>query len=233
MTLLDIYKDKKFKGAVINKKNLLNRKTLLAAFDEFNLSTNKNEFMKILKYTNILDAFADDIVDKNDILKSDNNNGSDEKHFNENEFKIKIDEELKIKNLNIDDVEINKFIIVNNNEFYTLMKFQKIEIMMIDDHADHYYPFFFMKFKNLKIENIANLNKSDYIINSQMKFKTFNYIANLWEPLLEKTFMFLHYSYLKQAKEEIDNEKAEIILTFMNGENKAKLDLNISDLAVN
>jgi len=231
-TLIDIYNSRKIKNEVKPKKRFLNRATFIGALDGLKLKNNKEDILKAVKDLNILNVFSDDIIDKNDILNI--KNSDEEKCDLGSEIKVNSISERYIKNKKTQKIDLNKFLIIDNKENKMFFNFKKIEIILINDHANHYYPFFSIKFKNLNIKNIGQFSKSEYIINSELKLKTFNYIANLWEPLLEKTFLYLEYKYSKQVNDNNDKEKTYIFITFMNQQkNKAKLDLNISDLTVN
>lgn len=229
----ELYNTKRFLSSSSQKRIILNREIIEGALNKYNLNLKKLEIIKMIKNTNFLDFFSEEDVDKQDIMDYlgnevyDFDKDNDEEDYQSNcKFKL---EKMRSKDFQEEDLERIPTYVINN--INTIMKFKKIEVMLIDDHSDHYYPFFLMKFKNINIINNSQMNKTDYLVDTEIKLKTFNYIANLWEPLLEMTFLQIKYIYSKQVN-VIDKEKIDLILAFMNGEKQAKLDLNISDLTV-
>ena len=65
-----------------------------------------------------------------------------------------------------------------------------INILMIDDKDETYYPFFSFDIVNFKLNNqYYSLYENCLEINALVKTLIYNYIAGVWEPLLERTLV--------------------------------------------
>ena len=116
----------------------------------------------------------------------------------------------------------------NNNDYNNSLSnipitgkinFKEIDIILIDNSTGSYYPFLNLnlKDKKTKIENINNIN-----INVSLCLNSYNYIACIWEPLIEKTE--INFSYLKNEKINFYFENYDLLINLS--------DMNISFILV-
>ena len=102
--------------------------------------------------------------------------------------------------------------------------------ILIDDHADTYYPFLSIILQDVKSNNEYSNNRYNTINGSfLMKIVTYNYLAGVWEPFLEKTPLNF----------EITNDMTDpniivknINMNISQYKNRIGMNVNISDLTV-
>lgn len=216
------------------RKSIINRNTIHDLKNELNVNLDDKRFFEVFKTNKILDAFNIELIDISAIISSEEDkNKKQNKHSADNLYLSTDEKKVLLDIQKIDDLDFSKLVIFNNNKSVMNIRIKKVEIIIIDDHANHYYPFFYMNFNNINIDNSnLDLRHSSQLINVEMKFKTYNYIANLWEPLLEPTYLCVIRANTKEVKESYCTEHSEIFLTFKKDYSLIKIDFNISDLTV-
>ena len=107
----------------------------------------------------------------------------------------------------------------NNKKFALKTNIKKIELKIVDDYSNNYFPFLNFKLlnSNLTLSNKNELSFSNYIILS-----TYNYIASNWEPIIERTFIKGSNIKKQENKSEINSAKIEI----------SNILINISDMLI-
>ena len=109
------------------------------------------------------------------------------------------------------------------NKLMNLIVLKNINLTLIDNSRNNYYPF--MKFD---IENceIIFKNKNDYI-HTYFDFDLFsyNYICSVWEPTIEKSNIHIYYEKTKMDINDIDIDKKLTIYI-------KEFPINISDMSM-
>ena len=101
----------------------------------------------------------------------------------------------------------------NNNDkanklFELKFGLKKIDITLIDDYLNNYFPF--MNF-NLIDSNLTLSDKKEFISSSSIALSTYNYISSTWEPIIEKSLIQLSIFHLKDLN-SIKIEIPEILI---------------------
>ena len=99
------------------------------------------------------------------------------------------------------------------------LNFEKLDITLIDNSEGSYQPFM-----NLAINKIYLVLNKDNTIESTFSviLSSYNYIACIWEPTIEKTLVKLNNKYEKN--EGLKNNKLNIDISTIN--------INLSDMAI-
>ena len=204
-----------------DKQKLMRKKKIVNTIKQLNLDVDEDMFLEFIKENKIIENQGKEqnnsLYKKSEILKFENDNNIEE---------IKMEKDKKEK------VDVSKMIITNMNSFISKITIKKIEIILIDDHANLYYPFLYMKIKNLMSYNSSlEFNKTNNIIIFEFNLRSNNYLANIWEPLIEKTDIEIDIISSKNLNESTMNENSVVNVLF-NKNDMHKLNLNISDLTV-
>ena len=179
---------------------------------------NNEEISNILLTKNETDFLIIKINDKNPITKINsiineifiNLTFSDLYHLKEfiNENK-KYYERNIINLLNKEDNKDKKNIIKDkNNKLFEIQSIlNKIDITLIDDYSNNYFPFL-----NLNIINTNTIlsDKKELKTSINIILSTYNYISSTWEPLIEKTPIKLFMHQKEENKSLINLLKIEI-----------------------
>ena len=133
---------------------------------------------------------------------------------------IKKDNLNNDKNNKIKDKNILNYLSKNNNTIFTgEVNFKMLDITLIDDSKKSYHPF--MNIINENIKLILNPDKSLEISFSLILY-SYNYIACVWEPTIEKIYIKYDETPKKEKNKKI-NKKAITL---------DKLSINLSDMAI-
>jgi len=161
--------------------------------------------------------------------------------INSLDFTENIDENIyfqnKLINKNIKKTAFKKY----NEKNYIIIdkgiKNQKfiskgIDIVLIDDQDRQYHPFLSTDIQNLNITSVClnfNQNQTTYSLN--LKIHIYNYLAAIWEPLLERAFIEIDVTSSK-LEGDFSVKSIEIKFPFNEKKNNSALDFNVSDLTV-
>ena len=149
-----------------------------------------------------------------------------ESDFIQNEKKKQME---KLLNNSINDSSKSLIFVNPNknqlNKLMNLIKINKINLTLIDNSRNIYYPF--MKF-NIEDCEVIFKNKNDYI-QAFFYFDLFsyNYICSVWEPTIEKTNLYIYYEFTKMEIGN-DTDKDQKITLYNNNE----ISINISDMSM-
>ena len=102
-----------------------------------------------------------------------------------------------------DDIKENKNNDKANKLFELKLGLNKIDITLIDDYSNNYFPF--VNF-NLANSNLTLSNKKEFMLYSSIELSTYNYISSTWEPIIEKSLIQLSIFQLK----DLNSVKLEI-----------------------
>jgi hypothetical protein len=97
------------------------------------------------------------------------------------------------------DNKINDMINRGKIALVCVLNFEKLDITLIDNSEESYQPFM-----NLTINNIYLVLKQDNSFESTFSFilSSYNYIACVWEPTIEKTIIKLNNKYENERGEK-------------------------------
>ena len=191
---------------------------------------NNEEISNILLTKNETDFLIIKINDKNPIAKINtiideiliNLSFSDLYHLKDfiNENK-KYYERNIINLLNKEKNKDNKNIIKekNNKLFEIHSTLNKIDITLVDDYSNNYFPFL-----NLNIINTNSIisDKKEMKTSINLILSTYNYISSIWEPIIEKSQIKLFMQQKEENKSLVNSLKIEI----------PNILLNISDMFI-
>jgi hypothetical protein len=191
--------------------------------DNITINLTYRDLLSFLRvYTINMKKFKNALKKSEEYLKNLELNKNIQKDKNKNNIN-KGNENLAIKN-NVNKIKSqgtpNDFMTKTGKIVYTAtLNFEKMDITLIDNSKGSYHPF--MNMICNKIYLILNPNKS---IESSFDFALFsyNYIACIWEPTIEKTTIKFTNIYIKEHTGI--NNKVKIELN--------NISINLSDMAI-
>ena len=217
---------------IANKKNIRNLLSCQNNFFVLSFSFENNDIKEItinlgsifinLSYIDILFFLKAYHINIIYIFQTDERLESD---FIYKENKKKMERLLKNKINSSDKSLIN--LKQNKNELNKLMnviEFKNINLTLIDNSRNNYYPF--MKFDIGNCEIIFK-NKNDNIQTFfEFNLFSYNYICSVWEPTIEKTNINIYYEKTKiEVRNEINRDKKLTIYI-------KEFPINISDMSM-
>lgn len=126
-----------------------------------------------------------------------------------------------------------KDIIIDKGISKTCIVSQGLQLVLIDDHANTYYPFLSVVVQHLNIQNDnLNFKQSQISGSTQVKVYTYNYIAGVWEPFIEKTHIDI------EAINDYNDDRVKTSSIIINipvpvDKPNSAFNINLSDLTVN
>ena len=129
----------------------------------------------------------------------------------------KIENNSNLNNNKVKNIE-NKHII-DNNEQYKYISIESLDLILIDNDSNTYYPFLSFILNDFKL-NYSILKNNNILDNKfLLKILIYNYYAGVWEPCLEKNYFNIKY-------ETISNNYTNFYI------NLNEINFNISDLYI-
>ena len=136
----------------------------------------------------------------------------------------------------ISSVDFNSFISNKQNSFtdkgiiYILLS--NINIILIENQHDYFYPFIAFRLYNLvakvEFQNFKGLFTID--VDTISKIVSYNYIADAWEPLIEKSLIKVNFT--KQINANLNKSSFKITIPLQKHNLQQSLNVNLSDLNV-
>ena len=101
------------------------------------------------------------------------------------------------------EIKDNKNNDKENKLFELKLGLNKIDITLIDDYSNNYFPF--MNFNLIKLNSTLS-DKKEFLSSLSIALSTYNYISSTWEPIIEKSLLQLSLFQMK----DLNSVKIEI-----------------------
>lgn len=125
-----------------------------------------------------------------------------------------------------------KDIIVDKGMGVITIVSQGLQLILIDDHSNTYYPFLSIVIQEMQLTNEnLNFNQSIMNIGTIMKVLVYNYIAGVWEPLIEKTQINIEVTK-DNSDDKVHSTSVNIHLPVPENKPLLAFNLNISDMTI-
>jgi hypothetical protein len=114
-----------------------------------------------------------------------------------------------------------------------IMSFESsgIQIILIDDHANTYYPFLSIILQEIKVTD-EHVSFTQNEISGGLLFKivTYNYFAGIWEPFIEKSL--ITFGVLNERSDSTLHYRTVSVNVHQQGQQKGAMNINISDINI-
>jgi hypothetical protein len=209
----------------------------------------KNEFEEALKLEKLREEVNDNRklstynsieapkLDKKKSVRLNSEDYDDQTDLLDSDEHIKVSRTFK-EELKPNKTAFQKFnkneqdIIIDKGIAKTVIVSQGLQLILIDDHANTYYPFISFVVQDLVITD-ENINHNQKVINSTTTIKvlTYNFIAGIWEPLIEKSSIIIEV-VKDMADEKVHCTTININFPLPVNKPNAAFNINISDLSI-
>ena len=168
------------------KKNIININTVIEE-NSFNIFGEINIINMIILYTDIISILKAYQLNKF-FLKIENRINDEKFFFKSNNFNN--------NNNNFNNNNNNIFQIQNLKKIKGEINFNKLEITLIENSTNSYFPFM-----NLILSKLNFIINENFYIQSVFDFNlnSYNYLARCWEPMIENVNIILNLKYLSQC----------------------------------
>ena len=114
----------------------------------------------------------------------------------------------------------------------TYVLFSNINIILIENQSEYFYPFLTFKLYNMVARIEFQLSKGLFTVDLDTisKIISYNYIADAWEPLIEKCFVKI--KFIKQINLNVNRTSFDILIPLQEQTLQQTLNINLSDLNV-
>jgi hypothetical protein len=125
-----------------------------------------------------------------------------------------------------------KDIIVDKGMGVSTIVSQGLQLILIDDHANTFYPFLSIVVQEMLLTN-EHLNNNQSIMNigTILKVLVYNYIAGVWEPLIEKTQINIEATK-DNSDEKVHSTSVNIQIPVPHNKPSLAFNLNVSDMTI-